>query len=381
MKKYDVIIIGAGASGLAAAGALCARGRRVAILEMGASPARKVMASGGGRCNITNTNADYTRYFGKNRDFVRGALSRVSPHDIIAWAYAHNLQLVEKAPGQYFCENGAAAVVDALLVDATDADIIYNTRITDVRYENNMFYVNDLCADSVIVATGGTSFGALGVSDAGYKIAKSFGHKIVPVRPALCALAVPNIPPALAGVSLVATITVGKEKIHDSLLFTHIGIGGPAAYRASLHDLTVGLHINLVPNVDILTVLRNAKQTNGRKTVVGILGQYLPARVAQWISSGDTRHIADLKDCEIQSVAKRTCDIFIPHDDIKYHTLSSAEVVRGGIDTCDISSKTMESKLQPGLFFTGEVIDIAGDLGGFNLHWAWASGRVAGANA
>lgn len=381
MKTYDVIIIGAGASGLAAAGALCARGRRVAVLEMGASPARKVMASGGGRCNITNTNADYTRYFGKNRDFVRGALSRITPHDIIAWAYAHDLQLVEKAPGQYFCEKGAAAVVDALLSDAKDADIIYNTRVTDVRYQNNMFYINDLCADSVVIATGGTSFGALGVSDVGYKIAKSFGHRVVPVRPGLCALAVPNIPSDLAGVSLDAIITVGKEKIYDSLLFTHIGIGGPAAYRASLHDLMTGMHINLAPNVDILTVLRDAKHTNGRKTVAGILGQYLPTRVAQWIANNDTRHIADFKECEIQSVANSVCDIFIPHDAIKYHTMSSAEVVRGGIDTSEISSKTMESKLRPGLFFTGEVIDIAGDLGGFNLHWAWASGRVAGANA
>lgn len=381
LSRYDVIIIGAGASGLSAAGVLARRNKRVVVFDMGARPGRKVLASGGGRCNITNLAVKYDRYFGSNPDFVRGAISRVSPHDIIDWAGAHDIALVEKSAGQYFCADGAGVVLDALMRDACGADFVYNTAVDCVRKDGDDFVVNGCVARSVIVATGGTSFGALGVSDVGYKIARAFGHKIVPVRPALCALAFDGAPTELAGVSLDAIITIGKRSVRDSLLFTHFGIGGPAAYRASLYDLSDGISVNLVPDIDVYNELRNAKKAQGRKTVAAVLGQWVPGRIAKWIVGADVRNIADVRDVELEIIARRITCMQVAGNQIKYHGMASAEVVRGGVDTKHVSSKTMESKLCPGLYFAGEVLDVAGDLGGFNLHWAWASGRVAGENA
>ena len=169
--------------------------------------------------------------------------------------------------------------------------------------------------------------------------------------------------------------------MRDSLLFTHFGIGGPAAYRASLYDLSCGISINLVLDVDVFKELRDAKKTHGRKTVAGVLGQWMPARVAKWIVGADARNIADVRDAELETIARQTSCLQVAGNKIKYHSMASAEVVRGGVDTNQVSSKTMESRICPGLYFVGEVLDVAGDLGGFNLHWAWASGRVAGENA
>lgn len=385
MKTYEVIIIGAGAAGLTAATNALQHHKSVAVLEMGNAPARKVRASGGGRCNITNMSAGHDRYFGENPNFVRGALSRVTPIDILNWAKQHKIELIEKNAGQFFCKNGAQAVVDALIQDATGADIIYNTTVSTVSMQDELFYIqtnnNTFSCHSLIVATGGTSFAALGVSDIGYKIAKSFGHKIIPVRPALCAISVPTFSSELAGISVESKITIGKRVIRDSLLFTHAGIGGPAVYRATLSDIDTGLKIDLLPDINLTDVLRNAKKTNGKKGLVTILSEYLPNKVAKWVVKNDSRNIADIKDIELDQIVGQIKCISIPATEIKYHGMASAEVVRGGVDTNDVSSKTMESKLCAGLFFAGEALDIAGDLGGFNLHWAWASGHVAGQNA
>lgn len=382
MKHYDVIIIGAGAAGLTAAGELVARGRRVLVLDMGAAPARKVAASGGGKCNITNTAVGATRYFGENPNFVRGALSRVRPTDILQWCNNHKIKLYEKEPGRYFCVDGAGVVVDALIHDAVGADIKYNHTVESATRDDNQFIViangAKFCADSLIIATGGTSFGTLGVSDTGYKIAKSFGHKIVPVRPALCAMAVSIFGADFAGISIPVEITMGREKIQDDMLFTHFGIGGPAVYRASVRDLSNGLTINLCPGVDIFSTLRNAKQTNGKRNIATVLSEYLPVRIAKYFSNNDMRNIADWRDAEIRAIADHINKTQIQSLDIKLHNMQSAEIVRGGVSTDQISSKTMESKLCPGLFLVGEALDISGDLGGFNLHWAWASGHVAG---
>ncbi|MBQ2005472.1 MAG: aminoacetone oxidase family FAD-binding enzyme, partial [Alphaproteobacteria bacterium] len=282
LSRYDVIILGAGAAGLSAAGVLVARGKRVVVCDMGKMPGRKIMASGGGRCNITNLAVRYDRYFGMNPDFVRGAISRVSPRDIVEWADSHNIKLVEKSAGQYFCADGAGVVLNALMDDACGADFVYDMPVSKVEKSANGFVVNGCVAKSVIVATGGTSFGVLGVSDAGYKIAKDFGHKIVPVRPALCALSFDGVASDLAGISLDAQIKIGKNIVRDSLLFTHFGIGGPAAYRASLYDVHVGICVDLLPGVDVLGELRKAKMIQGKKSVAGVLGQWLPARIAKW---------------------------------------------------------------------------------------------------
>lgn len=383
MKKYDVIIIGAGAAGLSAAAVALSRGRRVAILDMGNVPARKISVSGGGRCNFTNNAVAANRYFGNNPDFVRSAIARVKPNDILNWARQNNIKWTEKSPGQYFCVDGANVIVDALMHNARGADIWTSTVVTGVSRNLTGFLIQsdqgDFAAQSVIVATGGISFSALGVSDIGYKIAKQFGHKIIPVRPALCAIATHVFASDLSGISVDTEICIGREKIRDYMLFTHFGVGGPAIYRATVRDFN-DIIINMAPDTNIFDILRRAKTSNGRKSVAGILSETLPNKLAKWICSAPG-HIADYKDSELQKIAEKVNHVVIPRNDITLHGMPSAEVVRGGVDTSQISSKTMESMICPGLFFAGEVIDIAGDLGGFNLHWAWASGRVAGENA
>ena len=386
MGKYDVIIVGAGAAGLMAAATAQQQGRKTAILEMGKRPARKVAVSGGGFCNITNTNISAARYFGKNPHFVHSALNQFTPTDMLTWAQKHSIRLYEKTPGRYFCTDGAQAVVNALMADVSGADIFYNISITDINKNDNIFYIktsdNTFTAKSIIIATGGISFPTLGVSDFGYKIAKQFGHKIIPVRPGLCMISITDNPyTEFSGISLQVELTVGKTKIYDDMLFTHMGIGGPAAYRASLYDLDNGININLLPDVDMMRVLTHAKQTNGKKQIIGLLSEYLPNRIAKYIAQNDTRNIADIKNTELGQITERVHNIHIPNNKIKLHSMHSAEVTFGGISTDEISSKTMESKLCPGLFFAGEVLDVTGDLGGFNLQWAWSSGVVAGKNA
>ncbi len=385
MQKYDMIIIGAGAAGIVAAATATARGRRVAVLDIGARPARKVMVSGGGRCNFTNDAVSRDRYFGENPDFVRGAIARVTPCDILDWARGHGLEWTEKSPGQYFCTNGAAAIVNALRQDAQDADIILGVRVCNVAYESNEFIINTSSgkyyAQSVIIATGGISFPALGVSDAGYLIAKKFGHKIIPIRPALCAIATNVFRGAPAGLSMPAEITIGTETIMDSMLITHFGIGGPAVYRATVRNISDGITVNIMPGINAYEFLRDARMKTGRKSLQTVLATHIPARMAQWIAGANNKNIADYNDAELTKISDKINRMHIPYDKIRLHGMPSAEVVRGGVSTDKISSKTMESKIRPGLFFAGEVLDIAGDLGGFNLHWAWASGRVAGNNA
>ncbi len=383
--QYDIVIIGAGAAGMFAAATAINNGKSVAIIDMGTHPARKVMVSGGGRCNFTNAAADNTRYFGNNPNFVRGALARFSPNDTLNWVRGHGIRPTEKSAGQYFTTNGAGDIVQALTVDAATAEVILNTTVHDITHADDIFSIitdkQTLTATSVIIATGGTSFPTLGVSDIGHKIAKKFGHKIVPVRPALCAIKTDIFPSDLSGIAVDTEIKIGRNVIRDAMLITHFGIGGPATYRATVRDLDNDLHINLIPGINVYDALRNAKQTHGRKSLATILSAYIPARLAAWIAGKHTRNIADIRDANIKQIAQRATNIVIPHNQIKLHNLNSAEVVRGGVDTADISSKTMESKLCPGLFFAGEVLDIAGDLGGFNLQWAWASGFVAGTNA
>ena len=382
MKNYDVIILGAGASGLFAAAQLAKSTYTFAIIDKGEVPARKVAVSGGGRCNFTNTAASAERYFGKNRNFVRGALARFTPNDMLNWAHAHKLNVIQKAPGQYFCKDGAKFVVQALFNDVRGTDMFLKTTVTDVEKNASEFIVKtthgDFACTKLIVATGGTSFESFGVSDIGLKIAKKFGHKIVPFRPALCAIATGAFSNELMGISLPVSITVGREKFRDDLLFTHFGIGGPAVYRATVRDIDKQIIINFAPDDNIYDFLRQSKHTDGRKTVANVLSQKLPARVAKWFCDSTDTRIADLRDSELKNIANRINNFTIPVSDIKYHNLASAEVVRGGVDTTDISSKTMESKLCQNLYFIGEVLDIAGDLGGFNLQWAWASGFTAG---
>lgn len=381
MKIYDVIIIGAGAAGLMAAGELIIRKKSTLILDMGDKPARKVAVSGGGNCNFTNLHADHTHYFGQNPQFVRSALSQWAPVDTLNWVKTHGIKYVEKEPGRYFCKNGANEIVDALLRDIKNTEIKYNINVQDVEKTNNLFIIHtshgDFSAKSVIVATGGVSYPHLNVSNIGHMIAKKFGHKIEPIRPALCAIKTKAFSADLSGVSLPVEITVNKNKIDSNLLFTHFGIGGPVVYRATLFN-SKQMVINFAPNTDIFEFLKSKKQTNGKKQIANILSEILPNKLAHFLCD-DTRNIADLRDSELKQIANE-----INHFEILDAApigFQIAEVTFGGVSTDKISSKTMESMLCPGLYFAGETMDITGDLGGYNLQWAFSSGHVAGLNA
>lgn len=381
MKTYDTIIVGCGAAGLMAATQLVRRKKSVLILDMGGTPARKVAISGGGNCNFTNMRADYTHYFGKNPRFVMSALAQFSPRDTLNWAKSHNIKYIEKETGRYFCRDGAKDVLNALLSDIKNTPIKYNTNVIDVEKENDFFTIKttngDFYSRSVIVATGGISYPHLQVSNIGQMIAKKFNHKIEPPRPALCAIKTKAFDSALSGISLGAEIIVDKRKIVDDLLFTHFGIGGPAVYRATLIN-PKEMIINFAPDTDIFEFLKNAKQTNGKKSVTKVVAEILPNKFAHFLCE-DARNIADFKDSELKQIAAK-----INHFEITDGTaigFTSAEVMMGGISVDKISSKTMESKICPGLFFAGEVMDITGDLGGFNIQWAFSSGFVAGKNA
>jgi len=381
MKIFDTIIIGAGAAGLMAAIQLTQRKKSILILDMGDNPARKVAISGGGNCNFTNMRADHTHYFGKNPRFVMSALSQFSPRDTLNWVKSHDIEYVEKEPGRYFCKNGANEIVNGLLCDIGNTPIKYNTNVIDLEKTGDIFVMKTdhgvFNALSVIVATGGVSYPHLGVSDIGQKIAKKFGHKIEPVRPALCAIKTKSFGTDLAGISLPVEITVGKQKIADNLLFTHFGIGGPAVYRATVIN-SKEMVINFAPEIDAFETLKNVKQKNGKKSVSNIIATILPNKLAHFLCD-DTRNIADIRDSELKQIAN-TINHFEINDGSTIG-FQSAEVMIGGISTDKISSKTMESVLCAKLYFVGEVLDVAGDLGGFNIQWAFSSGFVAGNNA
>ena len=242
---------------------------------------------------------------------------------------------------------------------------------------NNIFKIKtdqgDFYTKNLVIATGGMSYANLGATDIGYKIAKSFGHKIIPPRPALCGITTKYFAPSLSGISLPVEIKIGHETLQDNMLFTHFGIGGPAVYRTTVRNCESGFVINLLPCCDIFQWLKQQKQTNGKKQLKTILATKLSERVAEFFADPSTKNIADYRDPELKDIATKISNIEFTPGTFTLQNFQSAEVTRGGIDTAEISSKTMESKLCNGLYFIGEVIDIAGDLGGYNLQWAWAS--------
>lgn len=381
MKTFDCIIIGAGAAGLFTAIQLVKRKKSVLIIDMGDKPARKIAISGGGNCNFTNTNADYTHYFGQNPRFVCSGLSQWTPNDTLNWVKSHNIDFIEKEPGRYFCKNGATEIVNALIKDIGNTEIKFNTNVIDVEKSNDKFVINtnngEFVAKSVIVANGGVSYPHLNVSNIGHIIAKKFGHKIEPIRPALCAIKTQKFSSELAGISLPVEITVNKKKLSGDLLFTHFGLGGPVIYRATLFN-SKQLAINFAPNINVFDLLKNAKHKNGKKTVANILDEILPNKLAHFFCR-NTQHVADLQDTQLKQIAETINHFEI--NDASAIGFQSAEVTFGGISTDKISSKTMESQIISGLYFVGETIDITGDLGGYNIQWAFSSAYTAGSNA
>ncbi|VVB87215.1 Putative thiazole biosynthetic enzyme [uncultured archaeon] len=388
MIKKDVIIIGAGASGMMCAIESGKRGRSVLVLDHAAKIGRKIRISGGGSCNFTNTSTNHTNYLSDNSHFCKSALSRFTPRDIIALLEKHGVKYEEREQGQLFCTKSSEEIIRMLESESNDtgASIILNCHVLDVKKEDSFIVSTDhgiFGSESLVIATGGLSYPRIGASGAGYMIAKKFGLRVTELKPALVPFIFSPEDMAifgeLSGVSIDAAIKCNNMKFRGSILFTHRGLSGPAILQVSSYwkegDAIV---IDFLPEMDIYGIFIAKQQSKSKIDMHNLLSQYLPSRFAKtWcVSNIQSKPVNQYNEKELRRITHQLHNWEIKP--ISTEGFGTAEVTLGGIDTNELSSKTMESRKVKGLYFTGEVIDVTGWLGGYNLHWAWASGFVAG---
>jgi predicted Rossmann fold flavoprotein len=398
VETFDVAIIGAGAAGLMCAIEAGRRGRRVLLLDHADRPGAKILISGGGRCNFTNLEGDSPdRYLSSNPHFCKSALSRYPPRDFIAMVERRGIAYHEKTLGQLFCDGAARAILDMLLDECRAAriDLRLGHRVTEIargdrfRIETNHGVFD---AKALVIATGGLSIPKLGASGFAYDVARRFGLAIVEPRAGLVGLkagggtlAMCN---ALSGVSTDAIVSCGRVSFRESILFTHRGWSGPAILQASSYwKKGEALAVDLAPTVDTENFLRERKRTRPRTELKTVLAEILPARLADAIASDAAgpvrqparelaREMANVPDRVLVATAQRLKRWELhPVDSEGW---AKAEVTVGGIDTAGLSSRTMEVRTVPGLYFIGEAVDVTGRLGGYNFQWAWSSGWCAG---
>jgi len=388
MKRYDVIVIGGGAAGLFCAIEAGKRRRRVLVIEHSAQVGRKILISGGGRCNFTNIHTAPDNFISQNPHFAKSALARYTPRDFTELVKSHRIEFYEKKLGQLFCRESSRQIVEMLLRECEKARVEVRTGCTVGSIAKNDRFtlettIGDLTCESLVIATGGLSFPKVGATDFGYRAAKQFDIKRVETRPSLVPLIFAGGPEgysALAGVSIDSLVSAGGEhEFRENILFTHRGLSGPAILQISNYtDKKTIVSIDLLPGTRSEELLESAEAS--RKTVENFLGGFLPNRFAE-IFTG-----ADLRSKPVAALSKK--DLLILVEKIKnwqvifgetegYH---KAEVTLGGVSTGELSSQTMESKRVPGLYFIGEVVDVTGWLGGYNFQWAWASAHAAGSS-
>lgn len=390
---YDVIILGAGAAGLVSAISAGSRGKSVLVLEGNNRPGLKILISGGGRCNFTNKSVTPDDFVSDNPHFCKSVLSQFTPDDFIKWVQAENVSFYEKTLGQLFCEKSSKEILNLLLKKLSEvrSELVTGEKIIKVGHDKNIFSVfsknKNFQAKNLIVATGGLSYPKLGAHDFGYKLAKQFGHEVTGLSPALDGFVFEDrekkVFSDLAGVSVLSALRAGKKQFTENILFTHVGLSGPAALKASLYWHTgETLILDFLPEVkDFSRWLDEKRKLDAKKNIEKVLMAALPnrlvLRVLEFLKI-QNKNMADLSKTEMIRLSEILKNYsFIPKSTVGY---DKAEVTRGGVDTKNISSKTMASKLVPGLFFVGEVLDVTGQLGGYNFQWAWASGWVAGNN-
>lgn len=386
---HDVVILGAGAAGLMCAGVAGQRGRSVLLLEQSRHPAEKIRISGGGRCNFTNLHASPANFLSDNPRFCTSALNGYRPRDFIALVESYGIAWHEKTRGQLFCDGSSQQIIDMLLEECrkAHAQLRLGMRISAVSRDENGFAVvtdqGEFSCRSLVVATGGPSIPKMGSSGFGYRIAEQFGLKIVPPRPALVPLTFDAALLAqfgdLSGVSVDAVVSCGKNHFDEALLFTHRGLSGPAILQISSYwregqDIVV----DMAPGVDVLAGLKRLRGDHPRQEMATALASFVPKRLAHTIADmiGGPERIADFSDALLAKVTAAVKQWRVrPNGTEGYRT---AEVTLGGVDTSELSSKTFEARSVPGLYFIGEVVDVTGQLGGFNFQWAWSSGYAAG---
>ena len=385
MKK-DVIIIGAGASGLMCAIEAAKNKHSVLVLERSEKIGKKIRVSGGGRCNFTNLSVSSENYLSHNPHFCKSALASFTPNDFISVLDRHAIRYHEKESGQLFCSRNSTDIVNMLLKECKEAgvEILFNCRITDLK-KDKYFTLSTDCrtfeSKSLVIATGGLSHAELGATDTGYLIARQFGIAITPLKPALVPLILnPKeliVFRELSGISVNAAVSCNGRHFRGDILFTHRGLSGPAILQISLYWNTNNeISINLLPDIDAYDLFISKKQS--KMEMRNLLCAYFPKRFVQkWCDLFiHSKPLYQYNNVELKIIAALVHNWIIkPYGTEGY---DKAEVTLGGIDTAELSSKTMEVKKVPGMYFIGELIDVTGLLGGYNLHWAWASGYTAG---
>jgi len=389
IEKYDVIIIGAGAAGMMSAIEAGKRGRKVLLVDHAKKIGEKIRISGGGRCNFTNINTHPSKFISNNPKFIISALSQYTQNDFINLIKKHNIKYHEKKLGQLFCDQSAQQIVDMLLLECKTANvtIMKETIITEVDKQDNQYFIvigrDKYFCNSLIIATGGLSVPKIGASKFGYDIAKKFNINIVETLPALVPLTfnekILEVCKELSGLSLEAVVFFNKIFFQEGMLFTHRGLSGPSILQISSYwKLGDNIKINLSPKLDIFTILESEKKLNPKQDINSIIAEILPKRLASIICKENnvSGNISEVSNKLLKKLSDSiNAWVINPTGSEGYRT---AEVTLGGVDTNEISSKTMMSKKNPGLFFIGEVVDVTGHLGGYNFQWAWSSGFVAG---
>jgi predicted Rossmann fold flavoprotein len=383
MHRCDVLILGAGAAGLLCAVQAGKHGRRVAIIERADRAGKKILISGGGRCNFTNIYSQPDNFISSNPHFAKSALARYTPADFIALVEKHRIPYHEKTLGQLFCDHSAGDITEMLELECRNAGVktFLNSSIREVR-RNTEFVIHtelvEFHAPVLVVATGGLSIPKMGATAFGYDLARQFGLKIQKTRPALAPFVLGskerNQYCDLAGVSAEVVVATDHQSFREKMLITHLGLSGPAILQISSYWHKVEqIKIDLAPEHDVTAAIRDDKVRN-MGTARSVFQRILPKRFAtRWL---DLHAPPDWTNHSLEELEREVHNwILTPADTEGYE---KAEVTAGGVDTDELSSKTMESRKVPGLFFIGEVVDVTGHLGGHNFQWAWASGAAAG---
>lgn len=384
--KTDVLIVGGGAAGLMCAIEAGRRGRSVVVIEHNGRVGKKIEISGGGRCNFTNLQTTPANFISSNPHFAKSALSRYTPADFIALVERHRIPFHEKKLGQLFCDGSSRAIIQMLLDECERAGVrvVTNCRVSEVSKDSRFVLQTNqgrFESESLVIATGGLSIPKLGATDFGYRVARQFGLRVVAPAPALVPLTLNPEDLAsfreLSGVSVHAVVRARGAEFAENFLVTHRGLSGPAVLQISSYwERGDAISFDLLPGEDALTFLEERRE--GDVELATALGARLPRRFARaWCEMYARRaHVKSISPSELKAIAARLHDWRVTPAGTE--GFGKAEVTKGGVDTDELSSKTLESRRVAGLYFIGEVVDVTGHLGGFNFQWAWASGFAAG---
>ena len=387
--QYDAIIIGAGAAGMMSAIEAGKRGRKVLLVDHYKKIGEKIRISGGGRCNFTNTNTNPSKFLSQNPKFVRSALSQYTQNDFINLINKYEIKFHEKKLGQLFCDHSAQQIVEMLLKECELANVtvLKEFIIKNVDKVNDQYLISteteQYSSESLIVATGGLSVPKIGATSFGYEIAKKFDHNIIETLPALVPLTfsenILEMCKELTGLSVEAIVSFNKVLFQEGMLFTHRGLSGPSILQISSYwKQGDNIKVNLSPKINAYQLLEEKRKLNPKLDILNIVSEILPKRLAQIICNENnvTGNISELSNKILKQISENINSWLInPTGSEGYRT---AEVTLGGVNTKELSSKTMMSNKHKNLFFIGEVVDVTGHLGGYNFQWAWSSGYVAG---